>query len=768
MPRTRRRIAWALLPAALSVCHGAAAAIEERVVEARAELLGMGEPHANNTVAGDALRAENPMLDVLSRLNRLPAVTVTQGDAIGGNDWSTRIYIRGMSNGTDNAEIGYMVDEMPNGSSVYGDGRKPSVFVDHENVRAVRVNQSTADIASASNAALGGTVAYFTDDPAAERRLRLGYAAGEHGLRRLFARADSGQLARDFTSYISVSDSSLDSWIGTGSGRFHRQHVDLKAVKHLAPGTSAKFRAAWNYRNETDYNSITLADFRANPVSDGLLDEFDIDNVALWRLGWGGTHWHRAATLAVRHEVDANTSVAVAPYVHRHQGWGWWVPPYRVATADGSVEGPQAAAEFYEGTFLRGPGGGLVAAPGTPTAPHACLRDRYPGDLLDYALAPNFDCASANRVASRRRSGYWTRRDGVTAQAQRTIGRHTLTAGAWFEQRRSSYNRQWFDLDPADPGTIKPAAAALHWTHFDRRFATVSQRYYVQDRIAFGALQISAALVHHAVETQYTSRIEAVQRTQSRSAWLPRLAALYAWPSAGGHVEAFASYSRNVHMLADDLLAAGTTGHLRPELSDNFDVGLRWNGSRAGVAVQAFAQRVADRLGAVNLAAVGGDHYLQGAIEILNIGSVASRGIELVGSIQLNDALTAYGTYARLDAEYKDAVPAEGIEAGRRLVNAAKHQWFGELTWQPSSGWRLALVAQHMGERPADLANATNVPAYTLLGVNAQYALPRATVQFNASNLTNERYLAAPDGDQGGTFFLGPARMASLAVRMAF
>lgn len=40
------------------------------------------------------------------------------------------------------------------------------------------------------------------------------------------------------------------------------------------------------------------------------------------------------------------------------------------------------------------------------------------------------------------------------------------------------------------------------------------------------------------------------------------------------------------------------------------------------------------------------------------------------------------------------------------------------------------------------------------------------------SNLANERYLSAPDsapdGDQGVTFFLGPARMVSLTLRVEF
>ena len=751
--------------------EGATEAIEEIVVRARAELLGFRKAHANNTVAGDALQGENPLLHVLGRLNRLPGVHVTAGDAVGGNDWSTRVYIRGMNNGTDTAQIGYMVDGLPNGDSVYGGGQKPGAFVDNENVAGVLVGQNTADIASASNSALGGTIRYTTLDPEDRRGVRLDASGGEHDLSRVFLRADTGLLAGDVASYLSVSDSSLRSWIGKGSGRFERQHVDLKVVKET-PRTTAKLRASWNYRNETDYNSVTLADFRANPTSDHLLDDFDIHSVAYWRPGWGGTRWNKTAALEVRHRSQAGaTSFALTPYVHRQQGWGWWVPPYRIATLDGRVDGPEGASEFYLGTFQRSVGGGLLPAPNTSVQNYPCLRDHYPGGRVDYAIAASFDCASAERIASRRRSGYWTRRHGVTGEAERIFGRHALTAGIWLETQNRDNNRQWFDLDRRDPGTIKPAASALHWTHFDRRFESVSQRYYLQHRIDFGAVQTTAALVHHAVETRYASRLDQVRRQQSRSEWLPKLGVIYAWRP---NVELFASYSRNVLMLSDDLLAAGSTQHLRPERSDNVDLGLRWNTAQGGLVMQVFAQRFDDRLGAVNLAAVGGDLYLQGAIEVLNVGGVDSHGFELAASFDWSETLSAYAAYSYLAAEYTDDVPAEGIVAGKRLVSVPKSQWFGELTWRPAPAWRISANVKHIGARAADLANSANVPAYALVGLNAQYMLrPRGVVEnlrllFNASNLANERYLSAADGDQGGTFFLGPSRMFSMTLRFDF
>lgn len=754
-----------VLPALGEAAEDAPEAIEETVVATRAALLGFREAHANNLVDAAALQAANPATDVLGRLNRLPGVIVTHGDAVGGNDWSNRVYIRGMSNGTDTAEIGYMVDGMPNGDPVYGSGQKPGAFVDHENVAAVQVAQNTADLATASNSALGGTIRYRTSDPAANRGFRLGLTGGEHGLRRVFARVDSGDV-RGQSAYLSVSDAALDTWIGAGSGRFERQHGDLKIVKRFAGGVVAKLKAGWNDRYETDYNSITLADFRANPASDLLLDDFDIHTAAYWRPGWGGTRRAKSAALELSRVLPgAATAFTVTPYIHHQRAGGWWVPPYRTVTLNGRPDGPEAVAEFYRGTFTRDAGGGLVSAPGTSVATHACLRGRYPDDAVNFALAADFACDAAERIATRRRSGYRTDRFGMTGEAQRTVGRHTLTVGGWLERQRRDNDRRWFDLDERDPGTVKPAPSALHWIHFDRRFDSTSGRFYLADRMAFGPLAVTAALVWHRVETQYAARLEAVEREQARTEWLPKLGATYAWrPDA----ELFASYSRTVLMLGDDLLAAGSTAHLRPELADDIDVGLRWNGDRAGLVAQVFAQRFRGRLGAINLAAVGGNLYAQGAIEVLNVGGVDNAGVELTASFRLRDTLTAYGAYSYLAAEYADAVPAEGIVAGNPLVNAPRHQWFAELAWQPTAAWRLKWNAKHVGERAADLTGEEFVPAYVVQGVGIEYAGRLARLQLNASNLANERYLAAPDGDQGGTFFLGPARMISATVWLEF
>ena len=769
------------LAAAIAICAAANSAGEgegarfawEDVAEARrAELLGFGAAHANNAVAADAIASQRAADDVLNLIDRLPGVMVTHGDAIGGNDWSTRVYVRGMNTATDSSQIGYMVDDFPNGDSVYGDGQKPNRFIDIENVARAEVGQNAADIGSASNSALGGTVHLYSADPADRPGVRLALTGGQESLRRGYVRFDSGTRGKS-AAYVSYSDTHLRSWPGAGSGRFDRRHVDLAATRELSERLRLHFKGSWNFRDEDDYNSVTKAAFDADPDSDGLVDVFDIDNVGYWRPTWGGTRWDRVATLRLSGAFDNDVVFKATPYFHEHKGWGWWAPPFRIAPLDGRVEGPEGPREFYAGTFARDATGALIPSPGVSVAAFGCLATHY-GEQVEYALAPNFACAGAERIATRRRSGYRKRRSGVTWEVLRPIGGHTFTLGGWTERARRHNDRRWYDLDRAAPATIKPRDADLHWLHFDRDYHAETIRLYAQDRFRLGGLDLSAGVVWHRQRTDYASRLDAVRRDQARAEWLPKVGAVYALHD---RAELFAAYSRNVHMLSDELLATGVTDNLSPEISDNLDVGYRWNGKRWGVVAQVFAQRFRDRLGAVNLHAVGGDHFLQGAVELLNIGGVSNRGLEVAAAFDWGEAASVYASWSFLDARYTDDIPAEGIAADRVLVNAPRHQWFAEAVWRPVAlglAWRLAFNAKFVGERFGDVANVETLPSHALLGAQASCDLGDVfggqafTLQLAGSNLTNEDYLAAPDGDQGGTYFIGAPRMVSLTARMSF
>ncbi|MCV6614387.1 MAG: TonB-dependent receptor [Cellvibrionaceae bacterium] len=760
------------VPAKAEVLSTAQDEIEEVVVTAEAKLIGFGESHANNTVDLTAIQSENPGLDVMNLINRLPGVNVTQGDAIGGNDYATRIYIRGMSNSRSTAQIGYMIDDMPNGDSFYGGGQKPNRFIDSENLAQINVGQNASDISSASNTALGGTVRYYTAKPDQEFGLKTAITGGTDDLSRVYARLDSGEFAPGWSSFASYSRSEISSWPGTHSGQFDREHFDLKVHGEFDSGLTLSLKISDNFRDEDDYDSVSLAEFRSNPNSDGLVDEFSFDTVADLRRGWGGTRWDDAYSLEITQEFDSGARVTATPYFHHQKGYGWWTPPYRIATVSGKIESTEGGPrEYFEGTYQRNPDGSLVAAAGTDVTGFDCLSGVH-GDTVDYALNPNFSCAGAQRIATRRRSSYGLDRMGLTTEVELPLGeQHTLSIGGWFEYQDRDNGREWFDLDPNDPGNVSVPFSSVHWIAYDRNYETKTVRIYAQDEMEFGKLDITAGLVYHKVETTLTERIEGIERSQSNNEWLPKLGMVYRLNDTS---EIFGSYSRNVRHLRDSVLTDGSTAQLNPEVADNFDLGYRWLGERISFVAQAFVSQFNDRLGEVDPVVAGLDQFLQNSVNLLNVGGVDTMGLELASNFTVNDELSMYGSFSVLDSEYTEDTPEEGIVAGNQLINVPTFQGFVEASWVPQAldnKFSFSANVKYVGEREGNLANSETIDSYSIFGLSASYelgdlvGLEQVKLQFNAQNLTDEDYLAAPDGDSGGRYYIGAPRSLSVTLR---
>ena len=121
---------------------------------------------ASNVVAAPMLEQQSDITSVMAVVDNLPGVSVQEGDAYGFDDWSSHVAVRGFQTNINEAQIGTTIDGFPNGTSDYWSGSKANRFVDPANLGGVEVSQGTADIASRSAEALGGTFNFITADPA--------------------------------------------------------------------------------------------------------------------------------------------------------------------------------------------------------------------------------------------------------------------------------------------------------------------------------------------------------------------------------------------------------------------------------------------------------------------------------------------------------------------------------------------------------------------------------------------------------------------------
>ena len=185
---------------------------------------------ARNIVADSMRLQQSNITSVTSVADNLPGVSIQEGDAYGFDDGSSNVAVRGFQVTTSEAQIGTTIDGFPNGTSDYFSGAKANWFIDPMNLGGVEVSQGTADIASRSVEALGGTFNYLTDDPAAERTYTASSTIGENDGKRFSMRIDTGPLFGGETrAWISAVRQEATDWV-QGSARNEREHVAAKLV----------------------------------------------------------------------------------------------------------------------------------------------------------------------------------------------------------------------------------------------------------------------------------------------------------------------------------------------------------------------------------------------------------------------------------------------------------------------------------------------------------------------------------------------------------
>ena len=66
--------------------------------------------YANNVIEPAMLEQQSTVSSVLSVIDNLPGISINEGDAFGGDDWSTTITMRGFSIDGNQQQLGMTVD----------------------------------------------------------------------------------------------------------------------------------------------------------------------------------------------------------------------------------------------------------------------------------------------------------------------------------------------------------------------------------------------------------------------------------------------------------------------------------------------------------------------------------------------------------------------------------------------------------------------------------------------------------------------------------
>lgn len=727
---------------------------------------------ANNATDPVMMDQEPDASSVLAVIDNLPGIFVSEGGTFGSDDWSTSLSVRGFTVSLSEQQIGMTIDGLPNGNSNYGGGSKANRYIDSENMSRAIVSQGTADIASPSHEALGGTIDFQTSNPYDERRFWAGLTFGENNAQRYFFRYDTGEILEDTRAYFSYSNQTTDAWIGD-AGDTERDHFAAKLVSDQDEWTFTG-RLSWDKVHENNYQRISLEQFEEDPDWDRLTDTVTgvpyVDQA--YRPGWGTHRENWFAYVKAEYEGE-NFDFTVAPYFHENEGRGDWIPPYLVAITGGE--------EQSNGTYY---GGSIAAAytyvdnAGTPLAPDADCTATLTFPYGGGAPANNPACydATAIPVGSYRHTHYGKQRFGVTADAAYRIGENnTLRAGIWWEDATRDEHRDWHERTNILAGIEFDEDA--YWRQYDRTFETDTLMLYLEDTFELGDLTLRGGIKKFYVDLARKDNFgnEALQKLDSDSNILFTAGAIY---NATDNLEVFGGFSQNFAAIKDSVIegqASATNPNipdLEGETADNFDFGFRYTNSWLRATLTGYYIKFNNRITFVSAGdgTSGIDYLEEGEGTYLNVGGIKSKGVEASISADFADYWNIYSSLTINDSEYADTT-ADVVE-GNKVALAPEFQLVGTLSYA-REGMRAGISAKHVGSRYGDFANTQELDSFTLVDAWVGYSLAEGTIpgvqavdlSLNITNLMDKRYLG---GGTPGSYFIGADRQVTANLTVKF
>ncbi len=717
--------------------------------------------YANNTVNVNMIEQQSSISSVLAVIDNLPGISINEGDAFGGDDWSTSITMRGFSIDGNQQQLGMTVDGIPNGGSNYGGGAKANRYLANENLLTVEVSQGTADFSSASLEALGGTFNFVSKNPDQQASTTIALVNGDHDAKRYFARHETGEIFDNTYAYISYADSSASRWSGEGSnGGFTNQHAELKFISDIG-NLSITGRLSYDDVAEDNYNSVSIEQFNQTPDWDQLtwnwtgIPHFD----QMFAEGWSTLRENTLGYLKFNYALSDVTTIEFTPYFHKNKGRGDWIPPYLVMAVD--ANGNQTA----QGGSIAG-SYGFTDENGSPLSPDADCTASYswpwnsgPG------LHPSCYPDSAIPVMSYRHTHYQKQRTGITGKIQKTIDNHDLTAGIWYEMAVRDEHRDWHKV--VDARIYHNFDSNPYWIQYNNSFDTETLKWYLQDTITLNDFTLSLGAQQFLVELEKDDRfVDANDTTlNSDSDVLFSIGGLY---QLSPDTELFAGYSENFAAIKDGVLErdSSTLTEIKPETAENLDLGVRYFGEKLTLSATVYSIEFNDRITFIAPSSnTGGIDYTIGTNgSYINVGGIESQGLELSATYRLTDAWEIYTSFTKNNSEYIGNAP--GFEKGQTVIDSVEDMWVVSTNYY-SGDLRFGASTKYTGERgEAEDYIVTDIQ----MGYSLEFSgsgIQSLDIAFVVNNLFDEDYLSTGTGS-GTTYFIGAPRTSTLTFTANF
>lgn len=278
--------------------------------------------------------------------------------------------------------------------------------------------------------------------------------------------------------------------------------------------------------------------------------------------------------------------------------------------------------------------------------------------------------------------------------------------------------------------------------------------YYVQDLVSIG--DHLKALVgarfdrfKQATDDHLPGRSD-LSRTDT--SWSPRAGLVWQPTESQSY---YVSWSKSFQPSGEAFSIAANNADIAPEKTTNTEAGAKFNflDGKLGATISMFNLRRSG-IKAANPAA---------PTVLIPIGVQRTRGVELTGTLNLENGWRAIAGYAYLDAKIVESANAALI--GKRATITPRNAANIWLTKDFENRFGLGAGANYVSNRFADPANTVTLPSYFTMDAMAWYRLGPVIAQVNVTNLFDKHYIVSGHGTSAHLNLPGAPRAAMLTLR---
>ncbi len=717
-------------------------------------VFGHGQSRQVAEISAIEIAKEAPGTSALKAISKLPGVSFQSADPYGAYEWSTRITVRGFNQN----QLGFTLDGVPLGDMSYGNhnGLHISRAISSENIANAVLSQGAGTLETASASNLGGTLAFFSIDPATEFGAKVALTGGSESDQRGFARFETGELGGAGTrAYLSYTNQQTDKWKGLGEQK--QEQINFKIVQPIGEGRLSAF---YNYsdRQENDYQDLSL----------GMISRlgYDWDNLS-GPVGVDSANWQLIQQISSIYVANGYTDLPGA-YTNLTD------PPNNIQSVDDAYFNASGLRkDDLAGVTLNLPFGESVL---WDTTVYLHQNEGqgiwFEGYLPTPVGAPDGSGGTISDPASVgvRTTEYEIDRQGVTTALTWTVGAHTVKGGFWYEDNDFDHARRFYGLSAAAPQRDSlEFMRDPFFTQWHVGFNTKTTQYFLQDTLAVSdALKINFGFKSLEVKNEAKAilipAVLAEGKIEAKESFLPQIGFNYA---ASDDSELFGAITENMRAFQ----SAATVGPysttpagfdaikdtLEPETSRTYELGWRYNTGTLQAVVAAYFVEFKDRLLGISVGSgiVGNPSVQQ------NVGNVETKGVEVGARWQISPNWNWYNSLSYNQSEYQDdVIDANGVvlaaTAGKTVVDAPQDLFKSELGYDNGAFFG-KLGLDYVGKRyftyTNDLAagsgdGAGKVGSYTVLDMALGYRMKdlgfgkNLSIQANVTNLTDESYVS--------------------------